>query len=416
LVANELYVPWLRANDTLTTGNHRNLQAVGRTDPNGLLGVGSIGEILASTGKTMAVVSSGSTGSALLNHHTGLGPIFNTKDMIPKSLTEAAVGRFGPIPTIDSPNNAQNSWLADLLCQELLPERRPTLTHIWINEPDHIQHQFGIGSSEAVEGIKHADAMVGRVIETLQQLHIEDTTDVILTADHGFSTGYGEGRMDERLVEAGLKREPKSADVIVDSARLHVNDTSDSRSLRLAEWLTGQSDVGLVFAESETAGKIGCFDRKTVWQDHHRSSTVMAAGTWDSEVNETGFPGRSSISGTAGHGTASPFDLERTLIMCGPSFAEGVVSDTPCGIIDIAPTTLSILGVDESVEMDGRVLRETFRNNHAAPDVAYETMATQSQEQRLEFAQVESTRYLLGSAGPDQNLGAPVYGASAALI
>jgi arylsulfatase A-like enzyme len=36
----------------------------------------------------------------------------------------------------------------------------------------------------------------------------------------------------------------------------------------------------------------------------------------------------------------------------------GVVSSVPCGVVDVAPTVLHLLGLKPAVDMDGRVLAE----------------------------------------------------------
>ena len=101
------------------------------------------------------------------------------------------------------------------------------------------------------------------------------------------------------------------------------------------------------------------------------------------------------------HGSASPWELRNTLILAGPSFAEGVVSNVPAGKVDLAPTLASILGVDGG-GMDGRVLHEALRDGPAPEDVeaaedVIETARVAGKRQVLQRSRVDGVTYLDGA-------------------
>jgi arylsulfatase A-like enzyme len=79
------------------------------------------------------------------------------------------------------------------------------------------------------------------------------------------------------------------------------------------------------------------------------------------------LPSMDGKPGQGTHGSLSPFDLHNTLIAAGPDFKKGFVSTAPSGNIDVAPTILSILGVDPQVPMDGRVLAEAMADPQTEP-------------------------------------------------
>jgi arylsulfatase A-like enzyme len=60
------------------------------------------------------------------------------------------------------------------------------------------------------------------------------------------------------------------------------------------------------------------------------------------------------------HGSLSEFEMHNTFIAAGPDFRAGVVDHLPTGNVDIAPTTLWILGMKPPKSMDGRVVVEAM--------------------------------------------------------
>jgi arylsulfatase A-like enzyme len=91
----------------------------------------------------------------------------------------------------------------------------------------------------------------------------------------------------------------------------------------------------------------------------------MISGNWVGEKNEAGFPGKTTQTGTAGHGTSSPYDIHNTLIAIGPDFRTRAVSEVPTANADLAPTILSLLGLPVPSSMTGRPIREALASGPA---------------------------------------------------
>jgi len=74
------------------------------------------------------------------------------------------------------------------------------------------------------------------------------------------------------------------------------------------------------------------------------------------------------------------------------------MSDAPCGIVDIAPTVLYLLGIEPPASIDGRILREILRDGPAADSlpIARTTIETAcgSRRQMAHYSAVEGYRYL----------------------
>jgi hypothetical protein len=109
--------------------------------------------------------------------------------------------------------------------------------------------------------------------------------------------------------------------------------------------------------------------QSAVFGNHHRSAELMFAYRWSAAENEFGVPGcsasYSSIAAT--HGSASPYDVNSSLVAWGAGIKRGQVSSVPCGNVDVAPTVLRLLGLPVASSMQGRVLAELLADG---PDPA----------------------------------------------
>ena len=104
-------------------------------------------------------------------------------------------------PGTTSPNVAQQSYFADVATKVVLPmfkERgKPFVLVFWSRDPDGTQHNQGDSLNRLVPGIngptslaaiKNADDNLAKLRAALDALGLAATTDVIISADHGFAT------------------------------------------------------------------------------------------------------------------------------------------------------------------------------------------------------------------------------------
>lgn len=75
----------------------------------------------------------------------------------------------------------------------VLPEKKPDLTLLWMNEPDATMHTYGPGSPQYRAALKDVDRWVAQVVARVEELGLAPTTDIIVTADHGATTISGHG-------------------------------------------------------------------------------------------------------------------------------------------------------------------------------------------------------------------------------
>ena len=98
-------------------------------------------------------------------------------------------------------NVAQQSYFADVTAKSILPmfkaSGKPFVLVFWSRDPDGSQHNQGDSLNQLVPGIngpttdaaiKNADNNLAAILDTLKDLGLDANTDVIVSADHGFST------------------------------------------------------------------------------------------------------------------------------------------------------------------------------------------------------------------------------------
>src|SRR3974390_2762619 len=104
-------------------------------------------------------------------------------------------------PGTHSANTVQQDYFAAVATRAVLPlfkERdKPFILVFWSRDPDGSQHNQGDSLNAVVPGIngptslaaiRNADDDLSRIRSALGELGLLDTTDIIVTADHGFST------------------------------------------------------------------------------------------------------------------------------------------------------------------------------------------------------------------------------------
>jgi Type I phosphodiesterase / nucleotide pyrophosphatase len=99
------------------------------------------------------------------------------------------------------PNTEQQAWFADVASKIVLPmfkaRAKPFVLVFWSRDPDGTQHNQGdslntltpgINGPTTLASIKNADNNLAQLRKALDDLGLSATTDVVISADHGFST------------------------------------------------------------------------------------------------------------------------------------------------------------------------------------------------------------------------------------
>jgi arylsulfatase A-like enzyme len=80
---------------------------------------------------------------------------------------------------------------------EIILAHQPDLIFVHFPSVDNAGHLYGWASPEQMEAIHQADASVGMILWALDQLHLRDSTFILVTADHG-GAGQSHGPDDMR--------------------------------------------------------------------------------------------------------------------------------------------------------------------------------------------------------------------------
>jgi hypothetical protein len=179
----------------------RTLMAAAREAGYGTASVGKMGPILiqdhtARDGESTIVIDD-ATGKD--------GPEAGARRGIPLSKAVkdalAAAGLPDAPPDAAIPNQKQQDYFTDAFTKAVLPllkaKGRPFYAVFWSRDPDGTQHQQvdskgqlvpGINGRFSMAAISNADHDLEEIRAALKEQGLEDTTDIIVAADHGFST------------------------------------------------------------------------------------------------------------------------------------------------------------------------------------------------------------------------------------
>ena len=154
-------------------------------------------------GKTSVIIDDSTGGK------TGVPLSDEMKDALTKAnlpLTTPGRGDNGKVGDAKTPgttaaNVAQQAYFADVASKVVLPmfkaRNKPFVLVFWSRDPDGSQHNQGdslntitpgINGPTSMAGIKNADDNLAQLRKTLDDLGLTATTDIIVSADHGFST------------------------------------------------------------------------------------------------------------------------------------------------------------------------------------------------------------------------------------
>lgn len=391
LLGNTVYSAKTFPTKGLNTSEYAELEAMEKAEGM-LLTAPTLATTLQKAGRRMTVFSAGSTGSAkLLGSPDGAATVINPEYIRPASLRERLVHALGEPPEEAVPNNRRNQWVVDAYLKFGLGELRSDVTAIWFGDPDATAHATGIGSEKTTQALKFVDAEIGRIEDALRQQSLFAQTDIIVTSDHGFSTHTGTMKLATLVAPFARPLPDGTPDIVVTEGAINFRGAKDpARVAAVVAALQKRPEVGAIFTRPAAPDSMngvvpGTLAFTVARWEHARSAEILVSGNWDEEKNDTGWTGRTTQGGVAGHGTSSPYDIHNTLLAAGPDFRERTVSRVPASNADLAPTILRILGVSAPSTMTGRSIDEALKSG---PDPA-----TVPVKERIETAKTADGAY-----------------------
>ena len=357
ILGNSVFFPRVDATRFLDTAQRAELERIQADQDGVLLTATTLGETLHANGKTMLAVGAGTTGAAfLLNHKLAGGAIIHTEYALPETLHARVLAELGPPPPQANPNDQRNRRAVDAFFRIGLPTVKPSVSAIWLSDPDTTAHALGMGHPTTVEAIRRLDREIKNIQDGLTALGLLDKYNIWVTSDHGFATYTGAPN-----VSAVLKGSSVSG-----SGAVYVRDSDRQVIRQIVRALQKTAGIGAIFTRAAAAGSLSGWAEGTLSFDaarwrHARSGDILYSPDWTDHKNEHGVPGTSASNGVAGHSSSSPFEIHNTLIAAGPDITQGVRVSVPSGNVDFAPTFLRALGIAIPPTMQGRPLLEAFR-------------------------------------------------------
>ena len=116
----------------------------------------------------MLAVGAGTSGSTfLLNHKVAGGAVLHTEFALPEALQARMLAELGPAPPPGRPNDARNRRAVDAFLKIGLSTVNPSVTAMWLSDPDTTAHALGMGHPTTVEALRRLDREVKNIQDGL---------------------------------------------------------------------------------------------------------------------------------------------------------------------------------------------------------------------------------------------------------
>jgi predicted AlkP superfamily pyrophosphatase or phosphodiesterase len=412
VLANHDYLPAISLQKSIDVENVGVVRKGDKLSGDKYLGAPTIAELVHEHGGE-TVIATAKTVGLLFDRHCDSSACrdISAGESLPHDAIGSIVKMLGAFPQANRPGD-RDSWTARALTDFLWEQKLPVFSLLWLSEPDDTEHHTAPGDPAALAAIKSSDQNLANVLQALDKKNARSTTDVFVVSDHGFSTIARSIDVRKVLRDAGLdavtefSNEPKPGQVMIvgngGSVLFYVIGHDAAVTRRLVELLQQTDFAGVIFTREAVEGTFA-FDKAKV--DSAHAPDVEMSFRWNENKNQFGAPGmmdgdwqRGAGKGT--HATLSKFDMHNMLIATGPDFKNGLTSELSSGNVDLAPTICSILGINPSSPMDGRVLEEAMASaNSSPPQATTENLEATKKfpdgewRQRLRISRVGSTIY-----------------------
>ena len=340
-------------------------------------------------------------------------------------------------------NLVQQGYFADVAAKAVLPmfkaRNKPFVLVFWSRDPDGTQHNQGdsllnvtpgINGPTSLAAIKNADDNLAALRKAVDDLGLTASTDIVVSADHGFSTISKESKTspaakaEYKDVPAGMlpagflaidlskalgkpladpdnknaavadgtypKRgngligtDPEKPDVIVasngGSDLVYLPSKDRALATKVVEALLAQDYVSGLFVDSELGDIPGTLPMSAInMQGASRTPRPSIVVNFRSYATGCDLPVLCSVEiadttlqqGQGMHGSFSRGDTMNFMAAMGPSFKKGFVNDTPVSNADIGMTLAHVLHLKIPFKgaLQGRVINEALPGG-ASPDV-----------------------------------------------
>ena len=366
-------------------------------------------------------------------------------------------------PATQVPNIPQEVYLMKATTRIVLPHfkaaGKPFAMLFWSRDPDASQHgtrdslgeyEPGINGPSGKAGTRDADTALGELRAALKAQGLDATTDIFVTADHGFLTishasdtspSAVNGQIKQGFLAADLAKglglsqsgsmlgaDPKNPEAIVvgnGGADLIYLPQKNAKKLAgsVVKFLTTQDYVSAIFVH-DSLGKIpGALPMSALNLIGSAKTPVPSiyvsfrsfAGDCDNKLQcAVGVHDTSLGTGQGSHGSLSRAETRNFMAAVGPSFKSGFADPAPISNADITPTLAHVAGITLAPKgkLTGRVISEALAGGGEAKPTQrtlQSTPAANGMRTILNLQEVGQARYFdaAGTLGKKVGLNPP---------
>jgi hypothetical protein len=350
---------------------------------------------------------------------------------LPGWFKNAMAGAFLPdqVPGTQVPNIPQEVWLMKATTRIVLPHfkqaGKPFALLFWSRDPDMSQHNTkdsvgetapGINGPSGLAGTRDADFMLGELRQALKDQGLDRTTDIFVTADHGFLTidhssatspsavngqiksGFlladlGTALNLPKINNAALGADASAPDIVLAAnggSDLIYLPRADAKAMagRIVEFLSTQDYVSGIFVNDRLGKVAGTLpmsavnligSAKTPVPDIYVNFRTFAGDCGNSLQCEVGIHDTGLATGQGSHGSLSRGETRNFMAAVGPDFKAGFADPAPVSNADIAPTMAHLAGIALAPRgrLTGRVITEALAGG-APVTVTKETLVSEA--------------------------------------
>lgn len=367
----------------------------------------SLGQRLAAAGRSMMAIHCGSAGSGLLVNHSvrDVGQrtfsIHGADATLTPEVAAHVLATCGPLPSQDVPKLDVVAYTGRVATEVALAHDQADVTLVWLPEPDTSFHFCGIHSEGTDQAMAAADAAFAEILDAVAGGPHAARTAVIAMSDHGQIATSALIDLEALLRADGFRAGAApggDTDILMtggNMGELRPISPDPGQIAELGHWLMERDEIGMVFADPALVA--GALPLSAVHQTHVRSAPISYVMRSDATPGPGGIPGIGVYTGGVPlgggmHGGLNPYEMNITLGFAAPDARPGEIDDTPASLIDVAPTVLSLFGMDTGT--DGRVLPLFEPDKETATT---ETLQARSGsfEQQLKRARIAGRDYLI---------------------
>lgn len=373
----------------------------------------TLGMVLAEVNRGFALIHCGASGAPFLlnyrgeehgQHHLSMAGLeYSTPKM-----AELIEARMGPLPGPDGVNLDRSAFALRAFRDVIYPELRPDVTVIWSDEPDKSEHVDGLRGPVTNAAIRHADALVGEIVDWWQHTGATDDVNLLIVSDHGHVEISRTLPLARLMTEAGwpLTTDPaRPGALLLPFGGVYLRDQPEQVLHDLAGWMQEQDWCGSLFTADRDgiAGIVdGTFSKALASVDHPRAPDLLFtlrrfAGDATHPYGHCLSPGTGAAAGST-HGGAHEGELRNTFFAAGPLFRAAHRSEMSGGLIDVVPTILEAYGIAQPDTMAGRPLSGLLDGGQdVAPEpIETRTVSAGAYTQHLQFRRLERRTVLEG--------------------